>query len=91
MEILSASTEQRDRGVKFKDYEAHQVKEYWLIDPEFRIIEQYLLKDQSYQLQVKLKNGFIEAEQINGVKINVNAFFYHQLNIEEIKRILAAQ
>ena len=33
VEVLSETTEHRDRGVKFEDYEAHGVQEYWIIDP----------------------------------------------------------
>ena len=32
IEVLSDSTEKRDRGVKFKDYQAHKIEEYWIID-----------------------------------------------------------
>jgi len=34
VEVLSTSTEARDRGVKFDDYQAHAIEEYWIIDPE---------------------------------------------------------
>ena len=40
-EVLSPSTEARDRGVKFEDYATHGVSEYWLVEPELRVIEQY--------------------------------------------------
>jgi Uma2 family endonuclease len=43
VEILSTSTEARDRGIKFEDYAAHGVREYWLVDPEGETLEQYLL------------------------------------------------
>lgn len=43
MEILSDSTESRDRGVKFQDYAASGVREYWIIDSETRVIERYHL------------------------------------------------
>ena len=32
VEVLSKSTEDRDRGVKFQDYESHNVQEYWIVD-----------------------------------------------------------
>ncbi len=31
--VLSESTKSNDRGIKFKDYEAHGIVEYWLVDP----------------------------------------------------------
>ena len=33
VEVLSDSTEIRDRGVKFEDFEAHGVSEYWMSMP----------------------------------------------------------
>lgn len=32
VEVLSKSTESRDRGVKFSSYKEDGVKEYWLLD-----------------------------------------------------------
>ena len=52
-EVLSPSTELYDRGVKFRDFEAHAVSEYWLIDPERETVEQYLPRDGSYELALK--------------------------------------
>ena len=42
VEILSKSTGRRDRGVKKRRYEAFGVREYWIVDPVRRIVEQYL-------------------------------------------------
>ena len=36
-EILSPSTDERDRGIKFEDYAAHGVGEYWLLDPVIKV------------------------------------------------------
>lgn len=41
IEILSASTEEIDRGEKLLDYAAHGVEEYWIIDPEKEIVEKF--------------------------------------------------
>lgn len=46
VEVLSPSTEERDRGMKFEDYAAHGVAEYWLIAPASRTVEQYTLADE---------------------------------------------
>jgi Uma2 family endonuclease len=43
VEILSPSTAERDRGVKFDTYEKHGVHEYWLVDPEAQFVEVYIL------------------------------------------------
>ncbi len=43
VEVLSPSTERNDRTIKFQDYAAHSVSEYWIIDADARVIEQYIL------------------------------------------------
>lgn len=88
VEVLSESTEKRDRGVKFNDYAAHLVAEYWLVDPESKSIEQYLLKENAYHLQVKLMNGAIQSQQIQGFSFQVEALFDDQANIRELQRIV---
>jgi len=40
---LSGSTEAKDRDIKFKDYAAHGVGEYWIVDPSREFVEQYIL------------------------------------------------
>lgn len=39
VEILSPSTATRDRGIKLDRYRFYGVPEYWVVDPEERIIE----------------------------------------------------
>lgn len=48
VEVLSPSTAPMDRGVKFVDYEAHGVGEYWIVDPERQTWDQYILREGRY-------------------------------------------
>ena len=50
IEVLSPSTERHDRSVKFNLYERAGVREYWLVDPENRTIEQHLLQNGRLEL-----------------------------------------
>jgi Uma2 family endonuclease len=43
VEVLSDRKENNDRGIKKEDYASHGALEYWLVDPEQRFVEQYLL------------------------------------------------
>lgn len=45
VEILSPGTAKNDRIHKFSVYERFGVKEYWIVNPEGKSVEQYLLKD----------------------------------------------
>ncbi len=48
IEILSPSTERRDRKTKFNLYQQHGVREYWMVEPEAAFLEVYMLRDGSY-------------------------------------------
>lgn len=91
IEIISKSTEAIDRGIKFIDYAAHGIEEYWLIGPESQIVEQYFLKDEEYFLNVKLrKQGIIESFVIKDFRINIEAIFKNEMNLEAISEILSS-
>jgi Uma2 family endonuclease len=88
VEVLSKSTESRDRGVKFNDYEAHHVKEYWIIDPKTETIEQYFNTDGLFQLHLKASSGQIESQAVKGFVIDIRAVFDAQMNMEATRKIL---
>ena len=75
IEILSKSTEDRDRGVKFQDYQMHGVKEYWIIDPDAEMIEQYINEDNHFHLTSKFSEGELNCYVIKGLTIPVKAIF----------------
>ena len=50
VEVLSPSTMRNDRMRKKEVYQACGVREYWLVDPENRTIEQYLLQNGRLEL-----------------------------------------
>lgn len=62
IEIVSPGTdnERRDRAAKRQLYGKHGVKEYWVVDPQQRTIEIYLLVGQRLQLHATLQ----EADEI---------------------------
>jgi len=76
VEVLSDSTESRDRGIKFEDYAEHGVTEYWIIDCDEKAVEQYLidLKGQ-YRLAQKVTQSSIESTVVIGFQIPVAAIF----------------
>jgi len=47
-EVLSPSTAYKDKTVKKELYEANNIKEYFLVNPEFKIIDKFILEDQKY-------------------------------------------
>ncbi len=90
VEILSESTEGRDRGVKFDDYATHGVQEYWIVDPEEETIEQYLLSsDGTYSLKLKSASGDIASTVIRGFVIPIRAVFDADANIAALTLLMS--
>jgi Uma2 family endonuclease len=45
IEIISPNSGKKDRLVKFKKYEEAGVKEYWIVEPEWKIISVFTLQE----------------------------------------------
>lgn len=88
VEILSDSTAARDRGIKFRDYAAHGVTEYWLVNTGGAEVEQYLLTGSEYQLKLKSSSGEIESSVIAGLKIPIPSIFDPEAAQEVLKKML---
>lgn len=88
VEVLSDSTEERDRGVKFDDFEAHGVQEYWIVDAEAKIVEQYLRQGEDLTLHMKSGSGELCSKAIAGFAVPVRAFFDAQENLASLRRML---
>lgn len=89
VEVLSPSTEANDRGVKFEDYAAHGVAEYWLIDLEAETLEQYLLDGERYALNIKARTGTVKSLAIAGFEIPIRAMFDPSENTATVQQLLA--
>jgi Uma2 family endonuclease len=87
-EVLSPDTEANDRGVKFEDYAAHGVSEYWIVDADKQTVEQYTLIDGNYQLLLKSGSGTIRSEVIAGLEIPIVAIFDDAENLRVLKKLL---
>ncbi len=90
VEVLSDSTAANDRGVKFQDYAAHGVAEYWIIDPELETVEQYQLVGKTYQLVIKARSGELESLVVEGFIIPIAAIFDEQVNGAVLRQLLGS-
>jgi Uma2 family endonuclease len=75
VEVLSPSTAKNDRGVKLRDYAEHGISEYWIIDSDKEILEQYLLQGETYELALKSGDGKVLSHAIEGFEIPIRALF----------------
>ncbi|WP_340105172.1 Uma2 family endonuclease [Rhodohalobacter sp. 8-1] len=57
VEVLSENTETIDRQKKMALYEKHKVKEYWIVDPSEKTIEQFVLKENSFHLRATISGN----------------------------------
>lgn len=76
VEILSPSTEKYDRNEKFIDYAANGVQEYWIIEPEIEIVEQYFNEGGKFVLFQKLHKGLLESKTVSGFAIDLKDIFH---------------
>lgn len=61
IEILSPSTTRRDRITKAQIYTRHKVPAYWLVDPQAKSMEIYLLTSDTYRLVATLQGDTPQA------------------------------
>lgn len=93
VEILSKSTTGRDRGVKFEDYAAHGVTEYWIIDPVRKSVEQYRLDEATMafaSVATLYNDDIINAITVPGFTIPINAIFDKGANMAALQTLLTA-
>lgn len=88
VEVLSPGTAEYDRGEKKELYQANGVKEYWIIEPNNRSIEVYLLKDGAYKLNALYRlpdEDEPDEDKVNAkTTFSVNMFPDMTVNLDEI-------
>lgn len=89
VEVLSPSTEHRDRGIKFQDYALHGVGEYWIIDTVAETVELYQLDGNTYPPVPKLAEGILSSDVVPGFELPVRAIFDEAENARVMRQIWA--
>ena len=75
-EIISPGTRKTDRHDKFYEYAQAGIAEYWLVDPEAKTIEVFVLSDGVYTLLVKAGVGeTVNSHLLPGLKISCQQIF----------------
>lgn len=88
VEVLSHSTQQRDRGVKFEDFAANGVGEYWIVDTDESVIEQYRLVGGEYELVIKSTSGRLSSQIVDAFVVEIEAFFDDTKYLETLRHLL---
>ena len=88
VEVLSASTATNDRGIKFRDYAVHGVTEYGIIDPTAKMVEQYILDGEAYELRIKSNSGDLQSVAVAGFTIPIRAIFDEKFNLATLRQLV---
>lgn len=75
IEILSSSTAQYDKLWKFNLYQQAGVREYWIVDPDARMVSAYTLKDGRYQAAAYGADSSAPVEILEDCHIDMSTVF----------------
>lgn len=75
VEILSKSTARRDRGEKKEIYAECGVGEYWIVDPDRRVVIVYHLGDVGYGTGERIRAGRIASRVLTQLELTVEDLF----------------
>ncbi len=75
-EVLSPSDPDRDRITKKKEYAQAGIPEYWIVDPEGKTVEVYLLRAKQYRLSGRLGVGdVLTSKRLPGLELSLAELF----------------
>ena len=75
IEVLSPSTEKRDRNTKFKLYQRFGVHEYWIVDPSNETVSINSLKSGKYITHLHFKEDTVPVNVLDGCTIDLTRVF----------------
>lgn len=75
VEFNDENTEENNRGVKFDAYENKGVKEYWMVNPENKTIEQYILDKGTFDFIGLTNAGKVSSKVINDFEFSIEDIF----------------
>jgi Uma2 family endonuclease len=78
VEILSPSNKAHDKVLKFNLYKDAGVKEYWIVDPQFRVVNVNTLVDKEYRTVIYREKDTVQTSVLDGCAINLDGIFGEQ-------------
>ena len=76
IEILSPSSTSHDMLRKFNKYLNAGVREYWIVNPESKLVHVCLLKEGAYEITDYLSGGTAPVSILNGCEIDLDRVFH---------------
>jgi len=75
IEILSPGDEGKDRNEKLNLYLKNKVREYWIIDPRWNSIEQYVLEKENYTIEIHRITDKVKASIFDDLEIDISKIY----------------
>ncbi len=73
---------------EFEDFEAHGVGEYWIVDAETEVVEQYVVENRAFRVLLKSGSGELASRIVAGFRIPIRAIFDSVENLATLKRMM---
>jgi len=93
VEVLSRGTARTDRGIKFTDYAANGVAEYWIVNPGKQLVEQYTLDaaTDAYALtNTCTGQDILTTQQVDGFAVSTLSLFDEAENMQALAHLLSS-
>lgn len=77
IEIVSPSSVKRDKIIKFSEYERAGIKEYWLVEPDGKIVSIFVLQENNRygRPEIYSDEDIIKVSIFKELEINLNLVF----------------
>ena len=75
VEFNDDDTEENNRGVKFNEYQNKRVKEYWMVNPNNKTIEQYVLDKGILDFIALINSGEVKSLLIKDFAVSIEEIF----------------
>ena len=80
IEIESSSSTQRDRILKYNKYLDAKVKEYWIVNPESKVTEVFILVNGDYSRKAYDEKDKISVHVLDGCTIDMSEVFAEEIS-----------
>jgi len=75
IEVLSPSTEKRDKTIKFEKFEQEGVPEYWIIDPKKKLVLVYILTNGKYIVHLYTEKDTVKVHVLDDCAVDLTEVF----------------
>jgi len=75
IEILSPTSSSRDYVLKLNKYRMAGVREYWIVDPEKKVVQKMVLQNKQYIIKAYLEEDVIPVKVLSNYEIELKKVF----------------